>query len=155
MKGWTAAVDLRAGDILVLADGSYAIVEKTEHEILENPIKVYNFEVADFHTYFVGECSVLVHNDCSNSNSSSYTNVTKKGSIFNRNTDVTRAEFENNLQQNGWKATQRYENGSVRYENNGARYFINPHAKSYQDGPSAYFTPAGVVGQTVKIRLRW
>lgn len=28
------------------------------------PIKVYNFEVEDFHTYFVGESSVLVHNDC-------------------------------------------------------------------------------------------
>ena len=28
------------------------------------PIKVYNFEVEDFHTYFVGECGVLVHNDC-------------------------------------------------------------------------------------------
>ena len=33
-------------------------------QILESPIKVYNFEVEDFHTYYVGEQSVLVHNEC-------------------------------------------------------------------------------------------
>ena len=27
-------------------------------------VKVYNFEVQDFHTYYVGKNSVLVHNDC-------------------------------------------------------------------------------------------
>lgn len=63
-KGWTSAVDLRAGDILVLLNGEYVIVEKVQHEILESPVKVYNFEVRDFHTYYVGENSVLVHNDC-------------------------------------------------------------------------------------------
>lgn len=29
-----------------------------------NIIKVYNFEVEDFYTYFVGENCVLVHNAC-------------------------------------------------------------------------------------------
>ena len=64
-KGWTGAAQLRAGDILVLSNGSYVTVEKIQHEILESPVKVYNFEVEDFHTYFVGESSVLVHNLCS------------------------------------------------------------------------------------------
>ena len=63
-KGWTGAAQLRAGDILVLSNGSYVTVEKIQHEILESPVKVYNFEVEDFHTYFVGENSVLVHNLC-------------------------------------------------------------------------------------------
>ncbi len=63
-KGWTGAAQLRAGDILVLSNGSYVTVEKIQHEILESPVKVYNFEVEDFHTYFVGEISVLVHNLC-------------------------------------------------------------------------------------------
>lgn len=63
-KGWTAAIDLRAGDVLVLSNGEYVVVEKVQHEILETPVKVYNFEVQDFHTYFVGELSVLVHNTC-------------------------------------------------------------------------------------------
>lgn len=63
-RGWTGAIHLRAGDILVLQNGKCVIVEKTQHELLESPIKVYNFEVADFHTYFVGDSSILVHNVC-------------------------------------------------------------------------------------------
>ena len=63
-KGWIGAVDLRAGDILVLQNGEYVIVELVQHEILEAPIAVYNFEVEDFHTYYVGESLVLVHNMC-------------------------------------------------------------------------------------------
>ncbi len=62
--GWTLAKNLRAGDILVLSNGEFVVVEWIQHEILENPIKVYNFEVQDFHTYFVGKSSVLVHNEC-------------------------------------------------------------------------------------------
>ena len=62
--GWTLAGSLRAGDVLVLSNGELVTVEWIQHEILESPIKVYNFEVEDFHTYFVGENSVLVHNDC-------------------------------------------------------------------------------------------
>ena len=66
--GWTLARSLKAGDVLVLSNGELVTVEWVQHEILENPIKVYNFEVEDFHTYFVGECGVLVHNDCPNPN---------------------------------------------------------------------------------------
>lgn len=62
--GWTLARSLRAGDVLVLSNGELVTVEFVQHEILESPIKVYNFEVEEFHTYFVGECGVLVHNDC-------------------------------------------------------------------------------------------
>lgn len=63
-KGWTAAIQLRAGDSLVLSNGKYVIVERIQHEILESPITVYNFEVEDFHTYYVGENGILVHNLC-------------------------------------------------------------------------------------------
>ena len=63
-KGWTDAIQLRAGDRLQLLNGEYVIIEQVQHEILEAPVTVYNFEVEDFHTYFVGETSVLVHNDC-------------------------------------------------------------------------------------------
>ena len=65
IKGWIAACKLRAGDILVSLNGEYIVVEQVQHEILEAPIKVYNFEVEDFHTYFVGTGDgVLVHNEC-------------------------------------------------------------------------------------------
>ena len=65
-RGWAAACDLRAGDILVRSNGEYVVVEAIEHELLESPITVYNFEVEDFHTYYVGSARVLVHNKCKN-----------------------------------------------------------------------------------------
>jgi len=46
-----------------------------QHEILETPATVYNFEVEDFHTYYVGENSILVHNTCDR-----IVNVTKQSS---------------------------------------------------------------------------
>jgi len=65
VKGWTKAAYLRAGDILVLVNGDYVIVEKVQHEIIDTPVMVYNFHVEDFHTYYVGKSAVLVHNACS------------------------------------------------------------------------------------------
>ena len=64
VKGWVEACRLRAGDILVLVNGEYVIVEQVQHEILEAPVATYNFEVQDFHTYYVSDSSILVHNDC-------------------------------------------------------------------------------------------
>ena len=46
------------------ADGSVAAVEASESIKLSEPVKVYNFEVEDFHTYYVSEQKVLVHNTC-------------------------------------------------------------------------------------------
>ena len=63
-KGWVSAIQLKAGDILVLHNGNYIVVEKIQHKVLENPVRVYNFEVEDFHTYYVGQSAVLVHNTC-------------------------------------------------------------------------------------------
>ena len=63
-KGWVSAIDLRAGDILVTVNGEYVVLEKVQHELLETPVTVYNFEVEGFHTYHVGEQSLLVHNAC-------------------------------------------------------------------------------------------
>ena len=64
VKGWTDAVNLRAGDILVLVNGEYVVVEKVQHELLEAPINVYNFNVDGYHTYYVTYSGVLVHNSC-------------------------------------------------------------------------------------------
>ena len=65
-KDWFAVGDLEVGDILVTADGDEAEVTDLELEKLAEPITVYNLEVADFHTYFVGEFGVLVHNKYKN-----------------------------------------------------------------------------------------
>lgn len=61
-KGWVAAGNLEIGDTLITADGDEVEVTDLELEKLAEPISVYNLEVADFHTYFVGEYGVLVHN---------------------------------------------------------------------------------------------
>ena len=64
---WISAEDLRAGDILVSVNGEKVVVEKIQHDILENTIKVYNFEVQDNHTYLVGNGNgIVVHNSACN-----------------------------------------------------------------------------------------
>ena len=63
-RGFEYAGNLRAGDILVSVNGDKVILELVQHEILESPAKVYNFEVQDWHTYFVGNDEVWVHNMC-------------------------------------------------------------------------------------------
>ena len=39
-----------------------ATVTKTYSELIDKPVIVYNFEVAEFHTYYVTDTGVLVHN---------------------------------------------------------------------------------------------
>lgn len=61
---WVCAKDLKVGDRVLLSDGKYGIIEKIEIEKLEIPETTYNFEVEDFHTYYVGKSGILVHNRC-------------------------------------------------------------------------------------------
>ena len=65
-KGWTAAGELKAGDQLLGADKSKLPVESVVET--EDTETVYNFRVADWHTYFVGnehwDFEVWVHNAC-------------------------------------------------------------------------------------------
>ena len=50
------------GDTLISVNGNDLIVSDCIIEECENPETVYNFQVEDYHTYFVGECAVWVHN---------------------------------------------------------------------------------------------
>jgi hypothetical protein len=64
--GWIAMGELKPGERLLLADGA-ATVTGIRIERLETPVTVYNFEVADWHTYYVGSQEagwVFVHNQC-------------------------------------------------------------------------------------------
>lgn len=63
-KGWVAAKELVVGDKLKLLDGGEAYVDAIATEQCAEPVKVYNFEVEDFHTYFVGTGCILVYNMC-------------------------------------------------------------------------------------------
>ena len=83
-KGFTEAKWLKAGDEVRLATGNTAEVETIEKIQLDKTVKVYNFEVEDFHTYYVAEQKVLVHNTCAeevinNTSSKYWTSVKEVG----------------------------------------------------------------------------
>ena len=152
-KGWIEAVHLRAGDRLQLLNNEYVVIEVVQHEILETPITVYNFEVEDFHTYYVGQSAVLVHNTCGENSSSrgvggkgwvgdkawreNVSTVGKGGTITSLNGGVpSKAQAMQLINQSGGTA--------LRIE--GAHQFPNPHNYSHIN----YVTSTGVKG-TIKI----
>jgi hypothetical protein len=59
---WIEAERLRIGDEIRRAKGDWAKVEPVTQR--NDCAKVYNFEVADNHNYFVGQTSLLAHNNC-------------------------------------------------------------------------------------------
>jgi hypothetical protein len=60
-RGWVAAGDLRAGDPVDGAGGRLRVAGVDE---TGRSTTVYNLEVAEFHTYFVGRGAAWVHNQC-------------------------------------------------------------------------------------------
>ncbi|GIO86410.1 hypothetical protein J25TS5_33420 [Paenibacillus faecis] len=61
-KGWVFADELQVGDKLKKADGSNLTIDEVEFVKLDEPVTVYNFTVADFHTYYVTDIGIWVHN---------------------------------------------------------------------------------------------
>ncbi|MEM9819458.1 MAG: polymorphic toxin-type HINT domain-containing protein [Bacteroidota bacterium] len=59
---YVSADSLRSGMNLLLFTGALLAVNQVE--AVDTSVEVYNFEVAHYHNYFVGEHPVLVHNDC-------------------------------------------------------------------------------------------
>ncbi|MEL6865014.1 MAG: polymorphic toxin-type HINT domain-containing protein [Bacteroidota bacterium] len=57
---WREAGQLTKGDTILLFDGTPEVV--TDVKIEKGSFKVYNFEVEDWHSYYVAETSILVHN---------------------------------------------------------------------------------------------
>lgn len=77
-KGWVAAGDLERNDEIYALDGTTSVVLGWEYEELLNPVSVYNLEIEDYNTYFVGDYGVLVHNYGDEGGSqTSQTNTTK------------------------------------------------------------------------------
>jgi len=59
--------ELTPGETLLITTGRTATVTATRTEYLTTPVKIYNFEVADWHTYHAGSTQtgwVWVHNTC-------------------------------------------------------------------------------------------
>lgn len=61
-KGWVKVGELASGDYVHLREGELGSI--SEVKVRKGQHTTYNFEVEDFHTYFVGERGVWVHNTC-------------------------------------------------------------------------------------------
>jgi hypothetical protein len=111
-KGWVEAKDLKIGDQVLLASGEKAAIENVTKEKLETPVKVYNFEVADWHTYFVADIGVLVHNDCTGKDIG-------EGVVYKRTNVKTGEEYIGQA-----KSMERYEKRQAEHSraNKDARY---------------------------------
>ncbi|MBD3920227.1 S8 family serine peptidase [Paenibacillus sp. PR3] len=59
-KGWTFVKDLRPGDLLVQSDGNTLKIDSKE--LVHKYVTVYNMTVDEFHTYFVSDLGIWVHN---------------------------------------------------------------------------------------------
>ncbi|WP_254457044.1 polymorphic toxin-type HINT domain-containing protein [Brevibacillus sp. HB2.2] len=59
-KGWTFVKDLKVGDLLVQSDGNTLKIDSIE--LLHKQVTVYNMTVDEFHTYFVSDLGIWVHN---------------------------------------------------------------------------------------------
>lgn len=60
--GFVNACDLQVGNKVINVSGDALIIENTITRFVKKLVTVYNFQVEDFHTYHVGNNSVLVHN---------------------------------------------------------------------------------------------
>ncbi len=61
-KGWVDASELKPDDVVYTKDWGTATVRSVNLLELDEPVPVFNFEVEDCHTYFVGDSCILVHN---------------------------------------------------------------------------------------------
>jgi len=77
-KGWVDAGQLKAGDKVDSLNGRVSVVK----QITQRPQneRTYNIEVEDYHTYFVGDSGLWVHNMCGGNGGADGGNVAGSGS---------------------------------------------------------------------------
>ena len=73
-QGFIKAGELIVGDELLDVNGNVLLVENFDVELTDKPVKVYNFQVEDFHTYHVSGLAILVHNAGGYERSQKYSN---------------------------------------------------------------------------------
>jgi RHS repeat-associated protein len=84
---------------------------------------------------------------------SKYEDVTSPNSRPNRQTDISRADFEKNLSSSGWSKSTSQDGRVSIYMKDGARYVVRDNAKS-TGGPTADYYGPGSKGIDLKIRLK-
>jgi hypothetical protein len=84
-KGWTAAKEIAAGDVLVALQGDLLVARNVA---VAQPLRVYNFSVANTPNYFVGESGLWAHNakkgacDLPTANATSFEGQINKPGMF-------------------------------------------------------------------------
>lgn len=68
-EGFKAAKDIKVNDKIVTYSNLYSNVTDIKVNRYSTPVEVFNFEVDDWHSYFVGDENLLVHNTCAQSKS--------------------------------------------------------------------------------------
>ena len=132
---WISAKNLRVGDILVAVNGQKVIVEQVQHEILEQPQTLYNFEVEGNHNYYVAESVklstnkfVLAHNKCNtNMNFETREDALKYGQEF---LDDGYKEVANNR----WVSSDGFRQMRYDLSHGPAHYNLETFKYSYWDG---------------------
>ena len=129
--GFVEARNLKTSDKLLLSNGKEAIIEKVEAEQLAEAETTYNFEVEDFHTYYVTEKAVLVHNVCKDD----IYNTVKDSPDYNPNfapeqktiyDKINRSDLAEDLQRmdpGRWRKA--YQNGYIEGQEYSLHYFKN------------------------------
>ncbi|MED4784873.1 polymorphic toxin-type HINT domain-containing protein [Brevibacillus choshinensis] len=143
-KGWTFVKDLKVGDLLVQSDGNTLKIDSIELE--HKQVTVYNMTVDEFNTYFVSDLGIWVHDtNCG------YKDITVGKSVRNISTNITRADFEKSLLDDGWAKAVRKDGKVTIYSKDGARYTVSD--TSNQGQQTAEYWANGATEVTTKIRL--
>ena len=96
-RGFVKAGELAIGDELLDVNGNVLLVENFDVELTDKPVKVYNFQVEDYHTYHVSGFGVLVHNagkEYGKQCSPEQQKLVKEGKNISKINRVTRLEAE-------------------------------------------------------------
>ena len=111
------------------------MVEDRKVEILDEPVKVYNFQVDDFHTYHVGENGILVHNadydqivsqlEVNKENGKKFNEQLEKIAKDNSNTEIVATEVPINVE-----GGKQYRADIVIKKKNGDMIYIEGKASS-------------------------
>ncbi len=111
-RGWVNASELTPGDIVYTKDWGTATVNSVNLLELEEPVEVFNFEVEDCHTYFVGDGFFLVHNSCkvhgkSHGSETHKAAIDSKAKTMQSSGEYTDIWLNKQLNTAGMKGTQR------------------------------------------------
>ena len=94
--GWKTAKELKVGEGIIDHNGDIKYVSEKKVVSYEKSQPIYNLEVEEYHTYYVSELGILVHNEYSIDEAIEiYNKEFKKSSL----SDTSKIEVENKLKE--------------------------------------------------------